>query len=235
MNDLPSPSTPRNLRKRPQKRTVPEDDDDDSTDNEPSAKKKRQWKRDWVRWVSESKWEKDPSYKQKVGSEEIHGSDAMKFYNLTGEEMDTLPFWKFENINSLSHPGRSYVDNEVKRLAYRKLAMLVGFHKEDMEENELLRQGYILFEEKQIQRRQGNPNTPTEPITGTIFIPKPHETYRNPLTGIPHGCWESPVWRNGVLIGHWLNAQFTPDDDGEWIPKERFKPLGSDTWIEQRG
>lgn len=177
----------------------------------------------------------------------------MKFYNLKGKEMDPLPFCDIGVINSLSHPGRSYVDNEVKRLAYRKLAMLVGFHKEDMEENELLRQGYILFEEKyvqcqhcnamkstnhirrQIQRRQGNPNTPTEPITGTIFIPKPHETYRNHLTGIPHGCWESPVWRNGVLIGHWLNAQFTPDDDGEWIPKERFKPLGSDTWIEQRG
>jgi hypothetical protein len=54
---------------------------------------------------------------------------------------------------------------------------------------------------------------------------------------LPAGCWESPVWENGIRIGTWLNYQFDPNDcESNWdIPQNRFKPVGSNEWVEEPG
>lgn len=72
---------------------------------------------------------------------------AKTFYRLTTEELDTLPYWEFENENNPAHPGRSYVLGNVKLLVYRKLATLAGLHKAGVGEQELLRRGMRLFDE----------------------------------------------------------------------------------------
>lgn len=61
--------------------------------------------------------------------------------------MNTLPYWEFENEYKPSCPGRSYAHDGVKMLAYRKLAMLAGLHKQGVNEEGLLRRGAKLFEE----------------------------------------------------------------------------------------
>jgi hypothetical protein len=44
--------------------------------------------------------------------------------------MGLLPYIEFENENNPSHPGRSYSEEAVKNLAYRKLATLNGKRKD---------------------------------------------------------------------------------------------------------
>lgn len=39
--------------------------------------RKKEWKEEWGRWVADSQWKKDDSYRQKLGSEEIHGGEGM--------------------------------------------------------------------------------------------------------------------------------------------------------------
>lgn len=130
------------------------------------AAKKREWKADWNEYVESSSWEKDDSYRQKVNTFEIHRSDgqfvclegpiydstdllpAMQFYRLKAAEMDTLPYWEFENKNYPSHPGRSYSHEGVLMLVSRKHAMLAGLHEKGLREHELLRQGKELFDQE---------------------------------------------------------------------------------------
>ncbi|PVH69683.1 hypothetical protein DL98DRAFT_541416 [Cadophora sp. DSE1049] len=78
------------------------------------AAQRRGWKEDWGAWVARSKWIKDATYRQKLGLFEIYRSDAMKFYNLKGPEMDTLPHWEFENANCSSRPKLPSADNIAK-------------------------------------------------------------------------------------------------------------------------
>ncbi len=73
----------------------------------------------------------------------------MKYFTLTKEEMDTLPYIEFANDhhpNAL--PGKSYVLSNVERLAHRKLATLAGFHKQEIPEQEFLNAGRNIFSEK---------------------------------------------------------------------------------------
>lgn len=91
----PQPTTPS---KRASKRGATEADIDDDDDggccgvSTPTKKKPRtpskaaqkkaeaaqrkQWKADWAKWVAESAWAKDESYRQKVGRSEIHRTDG---------------------------------------------------------------------------------------------------------------------------------------------------------------
>lgn len=141
---------------------------------------------------------------------------AMKFYNLTGDEMDTLPYWGFENKNSPIHPGRSYALGGVQRVVYRKLATLTGLHEKVLNENQLLKRGCILFEQKSVHslyaeysiiqdaksmtadifhiqkhRREKNPQIPSEP--NTIEIVKPEirfDPYSEDIDDVPEPvCW----------------------------------------------
>ncbi|KAL2277024.1 hypothetical protein FJTKL_00319 [Diaporthe vaccinii] len=112
------------------------------------AAKKREWKAAWNKYAQSSYWEKDDSYRQKVNTFEIHRSDAMQFYRLKAAEMDTLPYWEFENKNYPSHPGRSYSHEGVLMLVSRKHAMLSGLHEKGLREHELLRQGKELFDKE---------------------------------------------------------------------------------------
>lgn len=73
---------------------------------------------------------------------------AMQFYRLKAAEMDTLPYWEFENKNYPSHPGRSYSHEGVLMLVSRKHAMLAGLHEKGLREHELLRQGKELFNQE---------------------------------------------------------------------------------------
>lgn len=73
---------------------------------------------------------------------------AMQFYRLKAAEMDTLPYWEFENKNYPSHPGRSYSHEGVLMLVSRKHAMLAGLHEKGLREHELIRQGKELFNQE---------------------------------------------------------------------------------------
>lgn len=105
---------------------------------------RKQWKLDWERWIVCSQWKDDPQqpYEQKVNTFEIHKSDgeparqlstyyhvltifiAMSYYNLSQQEMGTLPHWEFRNDYNPLTPGRSYSHEGVKMLVARKHAML---------------------------------------------------------------------------------------------------------------
>lgn len=70
----------------------------------------------------------------------------MKFYRLKGPEMDTLPYWEFENQYNPSQPGRSYAHEGVKMLVSRKCAMLAGLHASgDLTVYQLISRGKRLF------------------------------------------------------------------------------------------
>jgi hypothetical protein len=71
---------------------------------------------------------------------------AMRYYLLKKEEMDTLPYWEFPNEFNPNQPRRSYAHDGVKMVAYRKLAILAGLHKQDLKESELLKDGGEIFQ-----------------------------------------------------------------------------------------
>lgn len=73
----------------------------------------------------------------------------MTYFKLKKDEMGTLPFAEFaNNHHPNAPPTRSYALPNVERLAYRKLATLAGFHKQEMTEQELLNSGMKIFNEK---------------------------------------------------------------------------------------
>ncbi|KAK2613794.1 hypothetical protein N8I77_000678 [Diaporthe amygdali] len=198
------------------------------------AAKKREWKAAWNEHVRLSYWQKDDSYRQKVNTHEIHRSDAMQFYRLKAAEMDTLPYWEFENNNYPSHPGRSYSHEGVLMLVSRKAAMLAGLHEKGLREHELLRQGKELFDNEQARLLQRTPNKKTKPRLWKI-VNRHANRDRMYWDSMPSGSWESPVWEHGKVVGHWLNYQFDPDigpeDDWMFSPA-RFRPLGSSQRVE---
>lgn len=62
-------------------------------------------------------------------------------------------------------------------------------------------------------------------------------TYRDytDYESTPVGSWESPIWEDGRIIGHWLNYQFDPNigPEDDWMfETARFRPLGSSKRIE---
>ncbi|TVY92526.1 hypothetical protein LAWI1_G005739 [Lachnellula willkommii] len=187
-----------------------------TTQKKSEALQKKEWKNEWTQWVTDSKWEKDPAYRQKV-----------KNRRLNREEMDALPYWEFENEYSPSCPGRRYAHGGVKMLAYRKLAMLSGLHKQGLSEAELLRRGAKLFQECQSKRHQKNPNMPMTPKTFRIFQKTSYSYSQGRSFEEPIGSWETPVWENGKKIGYWLMYQFDPDarDYEDDLPKERVRPV----------
>ncbi|KAI1327590.1 hypothetical protein F5Y16DRAFT_188334 [Xylariaceae sp. FL0255] len=194
--------------------------------------KKAQWKTDWAKWVEQSRWEKDPDYQQKVGSSEIHKTDAKTFYSLTNEELDTLPYWEFENEYNPSYPGRSYPHEAVLMLVHRKFAILAGFHNSGLSETGLLKKGKELFDVHDQKKRERNPNRPKQPRMYKLVVKDPYKRNRFSLPG---GAWESPVWEDGRIIGHFMNLQFDPHDyDADFVhedyPTARFRPIGSDRW-----
>lgn len=73
---------------------------------------------------------------------------AKNFYNLSIEDLGTLPYCKFENKHNPPIPGRSYSHEGVKMLVARKHATLWGVHKENVKEEVMLKEGYRLFQEK---------------------------------------------------------------------------------------
>ncbi|TVY15461.1 hypothetical protein LARI1_G008752 [Lachnellula arida] len=198
-----------------------------TTQKKSEALQKKEWKNEWTQWVTDSKWEKDPTYRQKVKTNEIHKTAARKFYRLSAEEMATLPYWEFENEYNPSCPGRSYAHDGVKMQAYRKLAMLSGLHKQGLSEAELLRRGAKLFGESQSKRHQKNPNMPMTPKTFRIFQKTSYSYSQDRSPEEPIGSWETAVWENGKKIGYWLMYQFDPDarDYEDDLPKERFRPV----------
>ncbi|KAG8167169.1 hypothetical protein KVR01_002858 [Diaporthe batatas] len=199
------------------------------------ARKKKEWKAGWDEYVRASFWEKDGSYRQKVNTFEIHRSDAMKFYRLKAAEMDTLPHWEFENKNYPSHPGRSYSHEGVLMLASRKHAMLAGLHERGLREHELLKQGKKLFDEEQERLLQRTPNKNREPRLFKISKRRPRRELMGFPDDTPSGSWESPIWEDGEIIGHWLNYQFDPNlgPEDDWMfSTARFRPLGSSEWVE---
>lgn len=198
------------------------------------AAKKREWKAAWNKYAQSSYWEKDDSYRQKVNTFEIHRSDAMQFYRLKAAEMDTLPYWEFENKNYPSHPGRSYSHEGVLMLVSRKHAMLSGLHEKGLREHELLRQGKELFDKEQARLLQRTPNKKRQPHLWKIVN---RHKYVDPTDweSMPSGSWETPIWEHGKIIGHWLNYQFDPNigPEDDWMFSEaRFRPVGSSKRIE---
>ena len=129
----------------------------------------------WKAWCRERRWseEDDPMYKQKAGASEVHRSDgmfsfelcphhptrgaqrsiptAMTYFRLKDYEIDTLPHVEFENIHNPNTPGRSYNRGNLCTLVSRKFAMLGGVDSEidpKTREDEFLRRGWTLFQEK---------------------------------------------------------------------------------------
>ncbi|KAI0023871.1 hypothetical protein F4780DRAFT_26902 [Xylariomycetidae sp. FL0641] len=204
------------------------------------AENKRRWKAEWEAWVAQSRWVRDENYRQKVGSIEIHKTDAKKYYGLKDEELDTLPYKEFPNDYNPRKPGRSYPHDAVCKLAYRKLARLAGVHEKGEPEAELLRQGQELFEARKEEQLKKNPGMPRIPKTGTVIrVIRP--CYASPLGSsgsfVPGGTWESPVYENGRVVGSYRNYQFDPEDmyeDEEEVeskyPNARFRPFDSDDW-----
>lgn len=176
----------------------------------------------------------------------------MKFYRLKAPEMDTLPHWEFENKNYPSHPGRSYSHEGVLMLVSRKHAMLAGLHEKGLRENELLKQGKKLFDEeyapsalsysniltchRQERLLQRTPNKNRRPRLLKISKRRPQRDLMGFPDDTPSGSWESPIWEDGKIIGHWLNYQFDPDlgPEDDWMfSTARFRPLGSSEWVER--
>lgn len=175
---------------------------------------------------------------------------AMQFYRLKASEMDTLPYWEFENKNYPSHPGRSYSHEGVLMLVSRKHAMLAGLHEKGLREHELLRQGKELFNQeyekldiqhnisltchRQARLLQRTPNKKRKPHLWKIFN-RPKYIGSTDWESTPSGSWETPIWEDGKIIGHWLNYQFDPNigPEDDWMFSEaRFRPLGSSKRIE---
>jgi hypothetical protein len=85
-------------------------------------------------------------YNKSHADEELN--KAMKYYRLEEHELMTLPHVTFENVNRPGKPGRSYVDAELEKLAYRKLATLNGVA--PLPEAAFLQQGRQLFDDKYV-------------------------------------------------------------------------------------
>lgn len=82
-----------------------------------------------------------------------------------------------------------------------------------------------------VKRRQRFPGTPTKPK----FYKMVEIKLKNAGSRLPPGAWEEPAYKFGKLVGYWMQFQFDPYASDADYPKERFKPLGSDTWIEDYG
>ncbi|KAI3402182.1 hypothetical protein diail_111 [Diaporthe ilicicola] len=198
------------------------------------AAKRREWKAGWNEYVELSRWEKDDGYRQKVNTYEIHRSDAVRFYRLKPAELDTLPYWEFENKNYPSHPGRSYSHEGVLMLVSRKAAMLAGLHEKGLREHELLKQGKELFDDEQARLLQRTPDKKTKPHLWKIVKRRSYND-RTDEDRMPSGSWETPIWEDGRVIGHWLNYQFDPNigPEDDWMfSKARFRPFGSSKRVE---
>ncbi|CAJ2512931.1 Uu.00g010500.m01.CDS01 [Anthostomella pinea] len=200
------------------------------------AAQRQQWKEAWTEWVAESAWIKDESYRQKVGSVEIHRTDAKTYYRLTTEELNTLPYREFENEHNPAQPGRSYAHEGVKMLVSRKYATLAGLHDSGLTERELLRRGGKLFDEAKADGLRKNPNTPGRPKIGKIVRIKKYNDSPARTERRPPGSWETPVRANGKLVGYWLNLQFDPEADADvhLTDADRFRPLDSNVYDRQR-
>ncbi|PBK78580.1 hypothetical protein ARMSODRAFT_1078111 [Armillaria solidipes] len=197
---------------------------------------KAQRKQAWNTWLAreENRWspEEDPNYKQEVGWQVIHYSDANKYYRFSDVEMETLPYTTFDNKHDLNHPGRSFHRLDLLRLGYRKAAVLGGIPGalEGIFQGEALQEGKRLYDEKmkdlddKYKKKHEGKSRPG-PETYTIFEKK--GTTGRPR---PPGSWWERVYENGKKIGHWLVLRFDPDaDEGPSPPhpnrEERFWPL----------
>ncbi|KAJ7771525.1 hypothetical protein B0H16DRAFT_1513817 [Mycena metata] len=160
---MATPSTPK--RKRPAESSNGEEDGNPSPrktraprgtptkaeERKAVAAAKAERKEAWALWCSQNVWEPNPAYRQRVGSIEMHRTDAMKYYCLTAEEMATLPYFSFENDNhEQAPPGKSYAVAGLEKLAHRKFAMLNIGHPPDASsatEAQFLRDGKNLFDD----------------------------------------------------------------------------------------
>jgi hypothetical protein len=121
-----------------------------------------------------------------------------------------------------------------------------GLHEKPLREHELLKQGKELFDKEyepsavqthnniltchsQLRLLRRTPNRRMEPyLWKTVKTP----TNLDPIDwdALPPGCWESPIWEDGRIIGHWLNHEFDPDlgPEDDWMFDEaRFRPFGT--------
>ncbi|KAJ7460880.1 hypothetical protein B0H11DRAFT_2004918 [Mycena galericulata] len=181
---------------------------------------KQKRKSEWLTWCLQNVWTPDPLYRQKNGSKEMHRGDAMQHYRLKDVEIDTLPYFKFENEHRPGAPGKSYVVAELERLVYRKFATLNGIPQDSLPH--FLSEGRRLFEADTAKLEQRSPRKPPT-IYRIKIVEEPIENFPNR----PCGSWESPVYEDGVFIGWELNFQFDPEgnDDGFYDQFETFRPV----------
>ncbi|KAI0737610.1 hypothetical protein C8Q80DRAFT_314609 [Daedaleopsis nitida] len=209
----------------------------------------------WKKWCEARRWEKkdDPEYRQKVGSKEVHRSDAMSYFRLKDYEIDTLPHIIFENEHSPLSPGKSYSLGNLHTLVSRKFAFLAGLDPDismKTQEVEFLRRGWELFQadtQKLEERMKAKGKTRKALVFRVTYLPRLRPC---PVSGAaigdaraqarakprPLGSWTSRVYEDGVCIGEWLNFQFDPDDDGIFYARyERFRPRGAQwVWVPDR-
>ena len=73
----------------------------------------------------------------------------MSYYRFEAYEIDTIPYVAFENQYNPNSFGRAYNNSNLRTLASRKLAYLVGLDEQldpETKEVEFLKEGWKLFE-----------------------------------------------------------------------------------------
>ncbi|KAJ3871722.1 hypothetical protein F5051DRAFT_184706 [Lentinula edodes] len=209
----------------------------------PKSPTKTQIKNKWLKWCADNRWNPatDLGYKQKIGTQEVHRSDAMSYFCLKDYEINTVPFITFENQYNENAPGRSYNLSNLRTLVSRKSAYLAGLNYDfDPKNNEveLLRAGWNLFQkenEKREERSKAKGRTRKALKIGEIFQRRQSNTDDEGYEIIerPSGSWTTRVYEHGVYIGDWLNFQFDPDaNEHEDLYKsfKRFRPRNAN-WV----
>ncbi|KAJ4500542.1 hypothetical protein C8R41DRAFT_427400 [Lentinula lateritia] len=230
-----SPSTPRKARTNGSGTTTEL--------SSPKSPTKTQIKKTWSKWCADNRWDPDTDlgYKQKIGTQEVHRSDAMSYFCLKDYEIDTVPFITFENQHNENAPGRSYNLSNLRTLVSRKSAYLAGLNDDfdpKINEVDLLRKGWNLFRkenEKREERSKAKGRTRKALRIVEIFQRRQPNTddEGREIIERPFGSWTTRVYEHGVYIGDWLNFQFDPDANeyGDFYESFiRFRPLNAN-WV----
>ncbi|KIK57496.1 hypothetical protein GYMLUDRAFT_263008 [Collybiopsis luxurians FD-317 M1] len=200
----------------------------------------------WNRWCEQNKWnpKDDPHYTQKIGTQEVHRTEAKQYFCLADKEIDTVPYITFKNEYNERQPGRSYNLANLHTLVSRKSAYLAGLHEENSgldpkkNEAEFLKRGWKLFTGENEKREQNCLNRTgqnrKQPRIWKII--QKRDPFMNSLRrnrkDRPGGSWTSRVYDDdGSYIGEWLNFQFDPDagDYADFYASfERFRPKDAD-------
>lgn len=107
----------------------------------------RKWRKDWKDWISAPENMSTDRFERTYDEDLINVKESAKVYGIKGEELATLPHCPVQNPHGKGFtPMKFFRKADVIRLAYRKEAILAGEPQDD--EEELLTQGQMLFEEK---------------------------------------------------------------------------------------